>query len=678
MVVQAFSTGLDALGAKAAVRLAPRIPLSHREFAEKYIRLATGPLKGEPFRVANQPFTGLLFHELDSGKWPEVYATGPSQSSKTLSCFVIPTLRTVCELREDALIGVPEADMAADKWDKDFLPTLKASPDLTWLIPREGPGSRGGRIRDRITLGSGVDIKIMSRGGQDTNKAGYTAPRICVTELKGFGGRSETSTEADDLKKIKARQRAFRRSERQLLGEGTLGEPHELPWTLRGDDEDETIISTRSRIVSPCPHCGGHIAPTREHLLGWQDAESEWQVQDQAFFACPKCGKAINDLQRRQSMAECVLVHWGQTVDRNGRVHGDPPPTSTLWFHWWCWHNLLLDAADTAVDEWKAAQLDEGTVERENAERELCQFAHAVPFRSKLAENEMLSAQSVRKRTDEWQAGLLPADTVKLLIGVDIGDWTAWWVALALRSNGCLHIPAYGAFDVKRTKDDEASTRVVDALIEFNQTVVEAGFAVESSDGLRLPDGVGVDLGHMPDDVAKAIRSFGRGWGNRWKGLRGRGASKRRAGKVAGGYNHPTRVSMQRPKIGTEWFADLNVKRGIPEITFNADYWLLHMQDRLRAKRGSKGALTLFRPDFPKQHDRLTNHLTAEHLKREWDPTKGGLVEKWIVNGQNHLGDALKMALVMGDVHGYRLRDIPREEAEPLPAVENWYAGLAR
>jgi hypothetical protein len=649
------------------VRCRPRIPLSHREFAERFIRLATGPYAGQPFRVDRQPFTGLLFDELDSGRWPEIHITGPSQSSKTLSGFVIPTLRDVVELKEDVLIGVPEADMAADKWDKDFLPTLRESPDLMWLIPDKGPGSRGGRIKDRVTLGNGVDIKIMSRGGQDTAKAGYTARRIRVTESAGFSQAAEASVEADPLRQLKARQRSFRRAERSLIVEGTITIEEELPYRARGHDDDDKLISTRSRIVSPCPFCGEHICPGREHLVGWQDAETEQEATDRACFICPSCSKLINDEMRRASMAECRLVHWGQSVDQNGRVVGDLPPVSTLWFQWHAWHNLLLDAADTAIDEWKASQLEEGTAERENAEKELCQFAHSVPFKSKLAENEPLSAQVVRKRTDEWQKNLLPADTVKLEIGVDVGDWTAWWVAVAFRENGQLHVPAYGAFDVKRQDNDELATRIIRSLTEFNESTVLAGFPVEGSDGLRLPDGVGVDIGHMPDEVCAAVRTFGRGWGNRWKPMRGRGGSRRQVGKNNGGYNHPLQVTQARPLVGNQWFAELNLHRRLFEVTFNADYWLLHMQDRLRATPGGKGALTLYKKDIPNEHDRISNHWTAEQLKRSWDPTKGGLVEKWVKNGQNHLGDALKMALVMGDIHGYKLREIAEPKPEQVP-----------
>ena len=661
------------------VRSLPRIPLTHREFAEKYVRLATGPYRGEPFRVSRQPFVGVLFDEFDACRFSTIFATGPSQSSKTLSAFVIPTLRDIVELREDVIIGVPEADMASDKWDRDFVPTLRESPQLSWLLPSKGPGSRGGVVKDRITMGNGVMVKIITRGGQDTAKAGYTSSRVRVTEAAGWSHSSDTSVEADNLRQLVARMRAFKRSQRSLIVEGTTTVEDELPWRARGSDDDERIISTRSRLVVPCEQCEAWICPEREHLVGWQDAETEQQAADQACWLCPSCGAAMRDEQRRAANAEVRLLHHGQVIDRNGRVVGDVPPTSTLWFRWNAFNNCLLDAADTAVDEWKAAQLEEGTADRENAEKELCQFSHAIPFRSSLTENETLRPETLRRRTESWPKNVLPADTKAVTIGVDIGDWTAWWLAIAWRANGQAHIPAYGAFDVKREDSDDLAQRIVHSLTEFRELIGEQGFASETG-GYLLPSAVWIDIGYQPDAVAAFIRSSGKFWQNRYKGCRGRGAS------VKGNYTQPKRVSTDKPKVGVQWFAELNLKRRIPEFTFNADYWKLYAQARLRGLVGTGNACSLYQPTTKNEHAKLSHHLCSEQLAKEWDPAKG-LVEKWKKTGQNHWLDCMAMACAAGnfagcgDIEPTQAADMPK----PLPATKvlseqatNFWAAMAK
>lgn len=627
------------------VRSLPRIPLTHREFAEKYVRLATGPYRGEPFKVSRQPFVGVLFDEFDACRFSTIYCTGPSQSSKTLSAFVIPTLRDIVELREDVIIGVPEADMASDKWDRDFVPTLRESPQLSWLLPSKGPGSRGGVVKDRITMGNGVMVKIITRGGQDTAKAGYTSSRVRVTEAAGWSHSSDASVEADNLRQLVARMRAFKRSQRSLIVEGTTTVEDELPWRARGSDEDERIISTRSRLVVPCEQCEAWICPEREHLVGWQDAETEQQAADQACWLCPSCGAAMRDEQRRAANAEVKLLHHGQHVDANGRIVGDDPPTSTLWFRWNAFNNCLLDAADTAVDEWKAAQLEEGTADRENAEKELCQFSHALPFKSALAEDEPITTAEIRRRSGALPRNTLPADTLAWTIGCDVGKWSCHWVAVAQTEGGQICVPAYGIFSVVNDERDKVEAALLRALMAFREEVCEVGLPVTMLDGDMLPAAVGIDIGYLPDVVTEFIRRSGSLTRNRYRGCRGRGSSVR-GGQV---FSPLKKRSDLKPLAGTQWYGEVNHERKALEITFNADHWKMIAHERFRTKPGSPGALELFRPDTPNEHARLAAHIANEQLRYTWEAGKGR-VGKWVKTGQNHFLDALAIGLVMLDM----------------------------
>lgn len=654
----------------AEVFLRPKRTLGHREFARKYVRMPDGgPHGGEKYRDEWQPVIGVLWDELDRNYWKEVVVTGPVQASKSFGALVVPTLRDIAELKYSPILGVPEADMFADKWDRDFKPVLEASDALRWMLPTTGSGQRGGRVRDRVTFGNGTDLKVMSRGGQATNKAGYTTPRLRITEAAGFSdaSTSERDQEADSYRQLLGRLGAFDLLDpRRLVAvEGTLTTEQQLPYRLRGLEDDDTPISTRSRLVAPCPHCEGWISPGREHLVGWQGAKSVLEVLELARFVCPLCGMGIDDAQRRRALQDVRIVHFGQEIAPDGTVTGPLPPVLRLWFAWEAWHNCLINAGTVAVAEWEAAQIEEGTVDRENAERDLCQKKHAVPFKSTLADNEPLNPHAIRRRTQEWQRGVLPSDTVRLTVGIDVGKWTSWWLAVAYRENGAMHVPAYGAFDVMRDANDDLSSRILQSLREFNDSVILAGFPVDGSDGMRLPDGVGIDVGYQPDDVAKAIREFSPGVMGRWQAMRGRGNSMRQVGANNGGYNHPKMLTKQCPLTGNRWYMEMNLERGIAEATFDADYWLLHLQDRLRAKIDSASALTFYRADMINEHAKVAIHLAAEHLEKQWDPKKGGLVEKWVKNGMNHLSDAAKMALVMGDVVSKRPKK--RAAVEPAP-----------
>lgn len=631
-----------------------------------------GPKGGQRYRDEWQPVLGVLWDELDKNIWQEVAVTGPAQASKSFGALVVPTLRDVIALEVSPIVGVPEADMFADKWQKDFSPVVEASPALRQLLPESGSGARGGRVRDMVTFTNSQSIKVMSRGGKATNKAGFTSQRLRITEAAGFSeaSQSESDEEADSYRQLVARLGAFDFMDprRLVLIEGTGTIEDHLPWRLRGgDDDDEILISSKSRLESPCPHCEKFISPERENLVGWKDAKTAIEAYERARFMCPACGDTIDDDQRHLSLSDVRLVHFGQEITAGGDVVGPRPSVPRLWFRWSAWHNCLVNAGTTAVAEWEAAQTEEGTQERENAERDLTQKKWAVPFKPLGVTDEKLKKEAIRKRTTRLSRGVLPLNTEIVCIGVDPGLWTAHWAAVAFRSDGGEHIPAYGRFDVLREKGQDVADRMFHALQEFNDSIVLEGFPTEMNGGFMLPVGVGVDIGDWPDEIAAAIRAFGKGWKNRWLATRGRGISKR--GRNNAAYNHPKIASTTTPKIGRQWHGSWNYDRKIPEVTFNADYWLRDMQDRLRSEMKRKdgvavykpGSMTLFHPDSPTEHVKISNHLAAEQMEEIKDPKSGLPRKEFVCRGDNHWSDAIKIARVTASYFGWKFPAPPKE-----------------
>lgn len=640
------------------------MPLSHVDFAEKYVRIPTGEYRGQPWRSSRLPWARVLFEQLDLNRWIQVVCTGPTQSGKTQQCLTIPTLRRLSEFpSHNIVLGFPDGDMADKKFRTDFLPIIQSSPGLRHLMPAGGVGSKGGRVKDTITFGNGVVAALMTRGSSDEGKAGFSAPYAAITEAGGFSDGIETSVETDPFRQIRGRLLAYQRRNRRMMIEGTVKVEEMLPWSMRGED-DGPIISSQSQLLSPCPHCGVFISPEREHFVGWHDAETEDQAANQASFYCPSCGEQLTEEDRAESNRDLRIVHRGQSLTSDGEVVGDMPPTSTLWFRYSQWQNLLTSYADLAVAEWEAAQRDEGTVERDKLDRAVHQQTWALPFQSSLAERDLLKPDLIRKRHDVWQKNILPADTEKLTIGVDLGDWTGWWVAIAWRACGRLHIPAYGAFDVKFEKNDDLEVRLLHALRNFRDTVGDVGFATEAG-GMVEPDAVWIDIGYQPDYVAAFLRETGRILQSRYRGVRGRGKSTN-----FGIYSHPKKVTTGRLKIGTQWFMEVNYKRRIAECTFNADHWKLYAQDRLRGRADKHGACTLYVPTMKNEHAKFSQHLCSEQLVREWDEKKG-LVDIWKKTGQNHWLDCTAMACAAGDAVGYRMADGERTEPVETPVDAN-------
>src|SRR5438309_2289203 len=88
--IDRFRTRADLLWFLSRSR--PRRLRSMRQFAEQELVLPSGPFAGRRFRCNRQPYSALWFDEVDSGRWSRCVATGPTQSGKTLTCFIVPLL----------------------------------------------------------------------------------------------------------------------------------------------------------------------------------------------------------------------------------------------------------------------------------------------------------------------------------------------------------------------------------------------------------------------------------------------------------------------------------------------------------------------------------------------------------------------------------------------------------
>jgi hypothetical protein len=185
----------------------PRRLRSMRQFAEQELIVPAGPYRGRRFRCDRQPFTALWFEQVDSGRWNRCVATGPTQSGKSLTCFVIPLLYHLFEMQETVICGLPDMDMAADKWREDLLPAIEHSRYRD-LLPASGGGSRGGRV-ESLQFRNGATLKFMSGGGSDKSRAGFTSRVIVITETDGLDEIGGRSRESDKLTQLEARTRAY-------------------------------------------------------------------------------------------------------------------------------------------------------------------------------------------------------------------------------------------------------------------------------------------------------------------------------------------------------------------------------------------------------------------------------------------------------------------------------------
>lgn len=609
-----------------------RVIRTIRQFCEQELVVADGPYPG-PFRISRQPAIGLWFDEIDSGRWNELFFTAPSQWGKTLVAFIAPALYHTAEMAENYVLAIPDMRMGQNKWEVDLRPAFEASPTLRELLPTSGEGSRGGKITDSITLNNGVIIKWMTAGGDDTQKAGFTSRIVGVTEAARFSNSSDTSVEADPLRQIEARQRAYKSDQRRLYVEGTVTVEDELPWRAWEN-------SSRSRILTPCPHCEAWIAPEREHLCGYEEAENEIEAAELASWFCYSCGQLITEEERLASVRDCKIVHGTQTINAKGEIEGDLPKTRRLFFRATPWLNSLLSTADLGMDEWRAAQIDEDSPERISEDKRQCQFVWCVPYTPPQTDDIEIDRDAAAKRTlDGHPRGVVPDDTVALTVGTDVGKWELWWCCLAVRADGRRHVVDYGSIDVDsgNLPEEEAITA---ALAELGDTVKNGW---RKSDGTLCPvDAWWVDAGYLGRVAERFARHEAQRTGKKYWCMpsRGLGESKVKSRRYLAPKKTGNEVREIDPK-GKWHISWLKVSRCFG-VEWDADDGKLRIQNALVIPPHSQGAITLFMAP-KKQHSRLIRHCTNERKVIETHAMKGEIMV-WKRTGANHLLDCLAEA----------------------------------
>lgn len=619
------------------------------QFAEEEIIVPTGPYEGYGFKIDRQPFARLYFEEIKKACWREIAGTGPSQSGKTLLLFCIPIIWHVFELRENIIIMTPNEDIALEKWTRDLYPTISKTRYRKYL-PRQGAGARGG-FGDLMQFSNGASIKWMTAGGNDQTRAHYTARVVFATEVDGMATVASTSHETDKVGQVEARTNAYGRR-RLIYKECTVTVPEGHIWQCY-------TKGTNSKICTPCPHCGQYVMAGRENLRGWQECETDVDAMEQARFFCPECGEAWSEDERRAANLNAVLVHEGQSIV-DGKIDGEPKKTLTLGFRWTAANNLLVDAGAVAVEEWKAAR----AVDRDVAERKMCQQYWADPYKDPHVQITQLDPRKVQRRQSEWIKGYLPDETKWVSIGFDLGKWLCHWTGMAIFEDGRRHIFDYGHVEVATDSlgEDVALPIALKQMREF----CDSGWL--RSDGVVVPaDEIWIDAGWQSTKVFEFIEDEKTDAG-RYRPTFGRGFNQQRTLW----YNRPKSTGATVQLIGDEYHISRRADRNIFQVEFNSDYGKSKLHSALMTTDDTTAQRVTLYKALPQQHISFSKHLASEKMEEKFIPKRGN-VKVWVATGAaNHWLDSSVLAYVAGTFCLENRKNVqPEKPAVPQVAIAN-------
>lgn len=602
---------------------APRVR-SLAEFTEGEIILPEGPFRGRKFRPDRQPYGRLLFSEIDSGNWRRFVITGPTQSGKTLHAYIAPIMYHLFEVGETVIAGVPSMEIGGDKWEKDLLPAIESSR-FKDLLPTRGSGSRGASKVESVRFKNGATLRFMSGGGGDKKRAGYTSRVVVITETDGMDEPGHQSREADKITQLEARTRAYG-SRARIYMECTVSIEKGRTW-------QEYTKGTESVIKVKCRSCGEWVAPEREHLVGWQDAESKVEAIESARFVCPACAVIWSEADRQWLNLNARLVHRGQEVNPDGVVVGDAPQTDTLGFRWNAFNNLFLTAGDIGADEWKASKSENP----DNEEKMMRQFVWALPVEPEVRETVPLEQDAITRMKGTTKRGEVPEGTILITVGSDIGKYVGYYLAIAWGANAVGTIIDYAAFDIA-SRDLTPPVAILAALRKKRDEFEEGWNG-------RSPDAVWVDSGYEPD----AVYAFTKESGTKYRPTKGHGVAQERSTP----YSEPRKLSRETPKIGEGWYVAYQAAEKVWLIHLNSDHWKSRAHEFLISPAGQPGSLVLYDAP-PQEHLTLARHLTAERKVEEFIPGKG-TVERWVRDRrQNHYLDCLMQACAAADHLGVK------------------------
>lgn len=628
----------------AAARPARR--RTYREFAEQEYILPSGPRGGFRFTVEFMPFVGFVFDEYDRGVYSEFFLSGPAQSAKSTIGCIIPAMYHLFEMEEDVILGAPVAEMAQAFYEERILPSIEASR-YRELLPRKGSGSRGGRVKNSIRFEHGPRLRFMGAGGGDSQISSYTARVVIMTEIDKMDTPGRFSREADPISKLKARAQSYG-SSRRIYGECTMSIKSGRIY------QEVCVFGTDSQVYLPCRHCGEYVLPERKSFVGWQEAPNVLEAQARAALLCPACGKAWTEKDRGLAIRRPRMAARGQVLRKDGSVEGPLPPTRTFGFRWNAIASPLLSLADIAEREWKAEQSVD-----ESLKKDILQHVWAEPYEGEIKDLTRPDVNTVLAKIVGHARGVVPPETVKLTLGIDVGSYVIFWSLWAWKSDAQGHLVDFGGIDVPLQGGVKNPTAVLAALRTFRQNIIGPGW------GGRRPDRVLIDSGYEQAVVYEFVLESEQ---PRYLACKGFGTSSRH-----GGWHGPAAAEpSQTRQVGNEWFATLQ-PTGIRLVNFHSDHWKAQIHDGFWAAQGAPGSLTILRGEKTDSQLRIfARMIVAEQREIKAIGEKEARVVWAVKSRTNHYLDTSAMARLAAEIEGVRLAkaktDPPKSSEQPPPA----------
>lgn len=213
---------------------------------------------------------------------------------------------------------------------------IKGAPDLERKMAR---GKKGSKTHKTI---AGVSLRL-AWAGSATELASQDASMVLLDEVDRMV--ADVAKEGSPFELAEARIANY--PDGKAIGtstctSGSVDEEYDpktrlTRWKVADPDDLKSAIwlhwqmGTRFEWAWPCPSCGDYFIP-RFSTLVWPKDLRVYEVGKQSRIKCPHCDNLISDNHKTEMNEAGHYVAPGQSIDKNGVIHGEVEPNDTASF----------------------------------------------------------------------------------------------------------------------------------------------------------------------------------------------------------------------------------------------------------------------------------------------------------------------------------------------------------
>lgn len=401
--------------------------LTISEWADKYRILPSGSAESGRWRTSRTPYLKEIMDEL-------------SPQSKVQKCVVIKATQLgFSELGNNVIgyfthhdprtIGVwlPTEGMVERHAKKKIWRMIEDTKVLKEVVsPRmRGKNSETSTISQVLFKGGSLSLY---GSNQSSSYRSDSINIIIKDDVDGF--TDDVEGEGSPMELIDNRADSFANRKIYTNGTPTISEHSHI--------ELEYEDSTQSKYYMPCPYCTPKDRPLQniENMVTFEldnfiyETDDNYKLLSDVTFLCPHCGSFVEEKQKTFMMD---YENGAKYIDKyEHEIKGYSINSFYSPLGWLTWEQIIREYLKA-----KKAELN-------NNKTLIKRFINtrlAQPYKE---EKEVVAYQELAKLKNELDRGIVPSDTWKLIMSVDVQGNHFWYEIRALQYGYKFHILDYG------------------------------------------------------------------------------------------------------------------------------------------------------------------------------------------------------------------------------------------